>query len=203
MIMSQEANSRRIGFSTECPNCGHRIDRELEIIEHRAEPISAVDTYLNSIGPELKQVALVARKEGLIAVFEKVWLEANGTSAKPRIFERALISWLTVAKPAQQLPDHVRLFYMSEFKSDAVEVLVANRIAAVVVAGVVRQFIPEVLLRRDLAVDSGKIRIGDMIKLQSGMANWAKTKRGYVPEGSKFAEALRVRSVGEFARLGL
>lgn len=189
-----------------CPHCGQEATVEIAISVGDVKPY-AYDSetpeynWKDTLTGQENEVLSQAETYGILAAFDQAVsrLPANSRPKNSAKFFLAFLKTATQKKVPQFVLDAIN----AEFGWKQVRIVGANGILCAILGGEIRLFFPLVLAAGApvRSITSGNLK-GRIPADEGGIGEWVRTRYGYVIGNGAFFDAMRKRSLGEFAKPG-
>lgn len=198
--MSEESNKRTI---RRCPHCDGLIAVYSEI---SVQPEDEKDRLDWRTGLAREQIELVetAERTGIMKAFGEAMVEAK-KGGIPKLPQRFFLEFLKTAVP-RIVPQVCIDELNSVLGGETLQIYGTQGIAMIIAAGELRWFVPYDLLRGKALGGAGIIsRSGASRKRlpldEMAFSQWIRTRHGYVAGRGLFFDAMKKKSIGDYARL--
>jgi hypothetical protein len=189
-----------------CPHCGGdlRIHLRAEVadISIPVADLDQADAWKRGLSDDQLSVVEMARETGLLASFKAV-VEYTKVVDRPSHIERFFVNFMKMSTQ-KVVPQFAIDHFSRAFPGTRLSFWTCQGIMAVCANGTIRCFAPKDLICGQRIKKANGNGTGMQLHADPHMLDeWSRTRFGYVAgEGAMF-EAMRAKSIGEFARPGL
>lgn len=199
-----ESTERFTKKAVGCPHCGELIVLSVATTLHIAETVDDATIPQDELSDGQRAALGKAKQTGVFVA----WLNTFNASPQGAIgalkADRAFLRFLSQSSRRELTPT-VKRFIMDEYHYDShrdIYALTLNQVTAIAANGMLVAFYPsDIALGRTSKNLPSHKRSMPNINL---MANWKKTRHGYIPDDCKFfATEMTKKSIGAFANVGV